>query len=182
MTMHVALLRAVNLGSKGKVSMADLRVLMEDLGLKEGKTLINSGNLVFRSEGKSASDLEELLEKETEKRLGLKTDYFVRTAAQWQEAIAANPFPAEAKSDPAHLVVMVLKAAPRAGAVEALQAAITGRETVRAAGRQAYFVYPDGIGTSKLTINVIEKHLGVRGTARNWNTVQKLAALAGDAS
>ena len=62
--------------------------------------------------------------------------------------------------------------------VAALQAAVTGRETVEANGKQAYFVYPDGIGTSKLTNAVIERKLGQSGTARNWNTVLKLAAAA----
>ena len=74
---------------------------------------------------------------------------------------------------------MFLKKAPGVQEVEALQAAIQGREAVRAVGRQAYIVYPDGMGTSKLTINVIEKKLGTRATGRNWNTVLKLGALAG---
>jgi uncharacterized protein (DUF1697 family) len=72
---------------------------------------------------------------------------------------------------------MVLKDAPKAGAVKALQAAITGREIVRAHGREAYLVYPDGIGPSKLTHALIEKTLGTRGTGRNWNTVLKLDVL-----
>jgi len=100
----------------------------------------------------------------------------VRTADEWDAVVAGNPFPAEAKSDPGHLVVMALKAAPEAAAVAALQAAIAGRETVRAVGRQAYLVYPDGIGESKLTIQKIEKALGTRGTGRNWNTALKLQA------
>jgi uncharacterized protein (DUF1697 family) len=62
--------------------------------------------------------------------------------------------------------------------VTALQKAIVGREIVRAQGRSAYIVYPDGIGRSKLTAAMIEKKLGTRGTGRNWNTVLKLAALA----
>ena len=65
-----------------------------------------------------------------------------------------------------------------AAQVSALQAAIKGREIVKARGKQAYFVYPDGVGRSKLTIQVIEKALGTRGTARNWNTVLKLGELA----
>ena len=73
--------------------------------------------------------------------------------------------------------MMCLREAPDAAAVKALQAAIKGRETVRAKGKQAYFVYPDGQGTSKLTIAIIEKMLGTRGTARNWNTVLKLGQL-----
>ena len=73
---------------------------------------------------------------------------------------------------------MCLKAAPPPEAVAALQGSIAGRELVRAVGRQAYVVYPDGIGRSRLTNAVIEKRLGTRGTGRNWNTVLKLAALA----
>ena len=73
---------------------------------------------------------------------------------------------------------MCLRTAPTAAQVAALQAAIKGREIVKARGKQAYFVYPDGVGRSKLTIQVIEKTLGTRGTARNWNTVLKLGELA----
>jgi uncharacterized protein (DUF1697 family) len=74
-------------------------------------------------------------------------------------------------------VAVFLKDAPGNGALNALQAAVVGREVVRAAGKQAYIVYPDGQGRSKLTNAVIEKHLGTRGTARNWNTVLRLAEL-----
>ena len=74
--------------------------------------------------------------------------------------------------------VQFTKAAPADGALEALRAAIKGPEQVAIVGRNAYLVYPDGIGRSKLTITVIEKKLGVRGTARNWNTVLKLAEMA----
>jgi uncharacterized protein (DUF1697 family) len=111
--------------------------------------------------------------------LGLRTDFFVRTAAEWAKVVAGNPFPEEAERDPGHLVVMFLKATPEANDVAALQAAIPGRETVRAEGKHAYIIYPDGIGRSKLTIDLIERKLGTRGTGRNWNTVLKLAALAG---
>ena len=71
-----------------------------------------------------------------------------------------------------------LKDAPDAKDVAALQAAITGPEIVRARGRQAYIVYPAGIGRSRLTITLIERKLGTRATGRNWNTVLKLGALA----
>jgi len=179
MTTHIALLRGVNVGGKTKIAMADLRAMLADLGFGEPRTLLQSGNAVFRSDKLTGADLERLLEMETEKRLGLKTDFFVRTPEEWKEVLASNPFPEEAKSDPSHLVVMFLNRAPDAADVAALQAAIKGREVVRAAGRQAYLVYPDGIGESKLTISVIEKKLGSRGTGRNWNTVLKLGALAG---
>src|SRR5207249_1045546 len=116
--------------------------------------------------------------QEARKRLGLQADCFVRTAEEWKAIVAHNPFPKEAERDPGHLLVMFLKDAPARNDVEALQAAITGPEVVRATGRHAYIVYPNGIGRSRLTNALIERKLGTPGTGRNWNTVLKLRALA----
>src|SRR2546427_8949729 len=144
MSASLALLRAVNLGGHKPVPMADLRELFTKLGFTDVQSALQSGNLVFRSKARSNAQLERVLEAEAEKRLALQTDFFVRTAEEWKEVIANNPFREEAKRDPSHLVVFFLKAAPEVKAVETLQAAIKGRETVRAKGRQAYIVYPDG--------------------------------------
>jgi uncharacterized protein (DUF1697 family) len=178
MPTFIALLRAVNLGPHNKVAMADLRGLLDDLGMEDPRTLLQTGNLVFRSDASKTEELERRLEKEAKARLGLETDVFVRTAEEWRKVAQGNPFPEEAESDPSHLLVLALKEAPGRAAVKALQEAIRGREVVRAKGRHAYVVYPDGIGRSRLTNAVIEKHLGTRGTGRNWNTVLKLQALA----
>jgi uncharacterized protein (DUF1697 family) len=177
MTTYIALLRAVNLGSHNKVSMADLKTLLAELGMANPQSLLQSGNLVFESKTRPTAPLEKLLEAGAAKTLGLKTDWFVRTGAEWQQAIADNPFPKEATLDPGHTVLMCLRDAPSAAAVKAMQGAITGREVMKTKGRHAYFLYPDGMGTSKLTLKLIEKHLGTTGTARNWNTVLKLGAL-----
>lgn len=177
MATYVGLLRAINLGSHNKVSMADLKALLSDLGMKHPQSILQSGNLVFESTARATAALEKLLEASATKSLGLETSFFVRTGAEWQQAIADNPFPKEAKLDPSHTVLMCLKEAPPPAAVTALQDAIKGMEVVKAKGRHAYFLYPDGIGTSKLTITLIEKKLGTTGTARNWNTVLKLGAL-----
>ena len=101
----------------------------------------------------------------------------VRTATEWAAVVAGNPFPDEAKRDPGHLIVFAFKDTLAAAAVKALQAAITGREVVRASGRHAYVVYPDGAGKSRLTPALMDRKLGARGTGRNWNTVLKLAAI-----
>lgn len=176
-TTCVALLRAINLGAHNPVPMADLRDLLTQLGLGEVRSLLQTGNLVFESDGRRGAQLEGLFEAEAKKRLRLETDFFVRSGREWRAVIASNPFPKEAKSDPAHLVVMFLKDAPDTKNVNALQAAITGPEVVRALGKQLYVVYPDGIGRSRLTNTKIEKALSTRGTGRNWNTVLKLGAL-----
>ncbi len=179
MATYVGLLRAVNLGSHNKIAMSDLREWLTGLGMSNPRTLLQSGNMVFDAAARSAPQLERTLESAAVKQLGLETPFFVRTDREWHGIIADNPFPKEAKTDPGHLVMMCLKDAPGATAVKALQDAIGGRELVRANGRQAYFVYPDGIGRSRLTITLIEKQLGTIGTARNWNTVLKLAVLTG---
>lgn len=176
MATYIALLRAVNVGGRSLL-MVDLRKTLAKLGFEGAKTLLQSGNVVLTSDKRSTAELEKLLETGTEKHHKLQVDYIVRTAKEWADIIAANPYPNEAKSDPQRLVVSALKGAPKAGAEAALQAAIKGPETVRIIGRQAYLYYPDGQGTSKLTPAVIEKHLGTKGTARNWNTVLKLQAL-----
>ncbi|HSQ55259.1 MAG TPA: DUF1697 domain-containing protein, partial [Gemmata sp.] len=119
----------------------------------------------------------QLLEKETASRLKVAAEYLVRSSEELAAIVEANPYPAEAKSDPAHLHVMFLKSAPAAKNVEALRAAIVGRETIENDGKQLYMVYPDGAGRSKLTAALIDRKLGIRGTARNWNTVLKLLAM-----
>jgi uncharacterized protein (DUF1697 family) len=158
--------------------MADLRHMLTVIGCKDVKSLLQSGNVVFTSEVPAGAELEARLEVETHKRLGLSTAFFVRTPRDLDAVIAGNPFPAEARSDPSHLVVMFLKAAPKAGAVESLRAAIKGPELVQSKGKHAYITYPAGIGESRLTAAVIESKLGTQATGRNWNTVRKLVALA----
>jgi uncharacterized protein (DUF1697 family) len=175
---QIALLRGINVGGHKPVAMADLRALLAGLGFGEPRTLLQSGNLVFRGDAPSDVALERLLEAEVERRLGLATQILVRSAEEWDALIAANPFPDAAEHDPGHLLLMPLKAAPAEQAVDALRAASTGPELIRVAGKQAYLVYPEGIGRSKLTNALIERTLGTRGTGRNWNTVLKLAALA----
>jgi uncharacterized protein (DUF1697 family) len=177
MTTFVALLRAVNVGGHTQVAMAELRAFLAELGFDDAQSLLQSGNLVFRGKVRPGPTVERLLEVEAHDRLSLQTDFFVRTAQEWKAVVAGNPFRKEAERDPGHLVVMFLKAAPHAKDVKALQAAITGPEVVRAGGTHAYITYPQGMGRSRLTNALIEKTLGTRCTARNWNTVLKLGAL-----
>ena|SRR6201993_3020430 len=177
MTPQIALLRAVNVGGI-KVSMADLKALLVDLGFEDVRTLLNSGNIVFRGKTTGA-DLEKLLGTEFAKRAGRPTEFFVRTAEEWNSIVDRNPMTDEARRDPGHLLVVVLKRAPTNRQVDALRGAIVGPEVVEADGRQAYIYYPAGVGQSKLTAKLIEKQLGSPGTGRNWNTVLKLAAMVG---
>lgn len=156
--------------------MADLRAMAEALDLTRVSTLLNSGNLLFESAGKSCAQLEQLLEAASEKHLGFRTDFHVRNSKELNGVIADNPFPAEAKQDPGRLIVFFLKKDPGAKAFAGLQHAIKGPERVLGLGRHAFIYYPDGQGRSKLTLTMIDKALGA-GTGRNWNTVTKCAGL-----
>ena len=176
MSKYVALLRAVNLGGNSAIQMERLRSLFADLGYSDVQTLLQSGNVVFSGGKQSAEKMELSLEKEAATRLSLATVFFIRSDTEWQAVIENNPFSDEAKRDPSHLLVLFLKKEPGKTAVTALQSAIKGPEQVRAVGRQAYIVYPAGIGRSKLTPSLLGKHIGI-GTARNWNTVMKVAAV-----
>ena len=176
MTVQIALLRAINVGGI-KVSMTDLRALFIDLGFEDVRTLLNTGNVVFRSKSKTGATLEKVLETEFAKRTGRPTEFFLRTAEEWKSIIARNPMTDEARRDPGHLLVVLLKSSPTNQEVDALRAAIVGPEIVQADGKQAYIYYPAGVGLSKLTAKLIEKKLGAPGTGRNWNTVLKLGAV-----
>jgi uncharacterized protein (DUF1697 family) len=176
--IYVALLRAINVAGHQPIAMADLRNVLTGLGLRDPQSLLQSGNLVFDAGKQAGAALERLIEHALAKRLGLQADVMVRSAAEWASIVARNPFGEAAARNPARLVVVCLKSKPSASAFAALRDAIVGPEIVHGDGRQAYIVYPDGIGRSRLTAALIERKLATRGTARNWNTVIKLGAVA----
>jgi len=169
MSRQVALLRGVNLG-KRKVIMSELRDLVAGAGFSDVRTLVASGNLVLDAKLKGAK-LEARLEQVILDGLGLKTDVFVRDGAQLDAIIAANPFKAFAKATPNFLVVNFMRGAASKAEMEAMQAtALTGEE-IKQGADCLYIKFPNGQGVSKLKMPKL-------GTARNWNTVTKLAAMA----
>jgi uncharacterized protein (DUF1697 family) len=175
-TAFVALLRGVNVGGRTQVPMARLKAIAEALGLAEPRTLLQSGNLVFRTDRSDFAALEQTLEAAIADAFGYGADVLLRDAAAWDTALAANPFAEEARRDPTHSLVMALRTPPSDAAAAALAEAATGDERVAVAGAHAYLFFPAGISKTKLTNVRIERLLGTRGTARNWNTVKKIAA------
>jgi uncharacterized protein (DUF1697 family) len=177
MPRYAALLRAVNLGGPTQVSMTALRECLTRAGFADVRTLLQSGNLVFRRDEKNAAEVEQRTEETVARAFGRRTEVLVRTPAEWRDVIGGNPFREAAETDPSHLTVLVLKGAPPAEAWKTLVRGIVGPERVQAAGRHGYVHYPAGIGGSRLTLDRIERSLGTRGTLRNWNTVLKIDAL-----
>ena len=168
MTNYIALLRAVNVGGTGKLPMTELAAMCERCGFAKVKTYIASGNVVFQS-AKSESQVKKLLEAALAEYAGKPVGVMVRTAAEMAAVLAANPFP-ERANNLTH--AFFLDAAPPADTLEK----VTNRnsEEIRLGTREIYVFYPDGAGQSKLKIPAAKT-----GTARNMNTVAKLADMAG---
>jgi uncharacterized protein (DUF1697 family) len=178
MTTQIALLRGVNVVGRRMVAMSGLRDCLCTIGFSDVRTLLQSGNVVFRCDGPRGAELERLLEGEFLKRLDLQTHVIVRSARQWEKIVAGNPFVKEAGEDPSHLLAMVAKRRVTPKGFAALQAAVAkagGRESAGESGGQVYLFFPDGVGRSRVTTALIERALGTPVTGRNWNTVLKLA-------
>jgi uncharacterized protein (DUF1697 family) len=167
----------VNVGGRNRLPMAELREAASELGFVRPQTLLQSGNLVFGAPGES-DELARRLREAITARFGVDTPVILRTAQALAAAVAANPMPAAARDDPAHLLVAFLSAAPSAQAVASLADLARGGEAVEARGRDLYIHYRAGVAGSRLTQPVIDRRLEVTGTARNWNTVIGLDALA----
>lgn len=175
MTTFVALLRAVNVGGR-KVPMADLRKVAEGLGFSEVETYIQSGNLVFAGKGAAAA-VEAKLEAAIAAEFGIEVPVIARTAEQWRAYLKVPE--AFADAEPNRLLLGLAKNAPRKDAAKALAEKAKGGERVEVVGDAVWFHYPEGVGRSKLTPALIDRAVGSPLTARNLNTVRKLAELAG---
>ena len=166
MTAYVALLRGVNLGGR-VLKMDDLRRIATDLGLDDARTYIASGNLLFRS-GKSENALKGDLEAAIADHMGATVGVMIRTAGELAAVLAKNPFGKEA---PSFTVAIFLDEPPPSGSAEA--AKNVDGERIALGARELYVHYPRGQGQSRLAIPA-----AAQGTARNMNTVAKLAELA----
>jgi uncharacterized protein (DUF1697 family) len=180
MPVFIALLRGVNVGGNGMVSMTALRELCETLGFKDTRTLLQSGNLVVRTGRTTPVALSKKLEAAIHTRFGADIRVIVRTPDDLRDVVKRNPFPEAAKDDPSHLLVTFLGDAPTKEAAKALAQWKHATEPHKVDGRELYTHYASGVGTSKFIGPTIEKTLATPGTARNWNTINKLIALAGE--
>ena len=167
----IALLRAVNLGARNKVPMAELRRLFEEAGAEDVRTWIQSGNVVFSQSKPDAAKLEQAIEKE----LGVKTVVFLRSAAQMKKLAGSHPFGRDTSSS--HVAFLIEK--PRAAAMRQVAELDIGDNRFELIGSDVALYYPTGFQGATLTTAKLEKILGIQGTARNWRTVEKLAELAG---
>lgn len=169
MARYVALLRAVNVGGTGMLPMSELKAMCVDAGFSRVETYIASGNVVFdsgRGPAQIKTDLEKRLHDHTKKTIGV----IVRSAADMRAVLKANPF---RNTDPKFTYVIFLDAKPPRDALTHVSG--QSNEEMRPGAREIYVHYPSGMGRSKLKIPAAKA-----GTARNMNTVVKLAAMASE--
>jgi uncharacterized protein (DUF1697 family) len=172
MATWIALFRGINVGGHQILSMKDLRALLELEGFTAIRTYIQSGNVVFKSAQGTAGSLTKRIGNAVQAIQGFRPRVIVLSAADLQEAAAANPFPkAQAEHKSLHLFFLAQSAA--SADVTSLSRIKTGKEAFVLKGKVLYLLTPDGFGTSKLAAS-IERYVKVEATARNWRTVTKL--------
>lgn len=178
MAAFIAFPRSINTG-KRKVLKEDLLGIAQDVGFKEAKTYLASGNLLLWGDHAGGEALERALEAALEARIGLWTEFMVRSPQDLRAIIDGNPFKAEAEDHPSHVIVNFLKAPLPAGDEDTLREANTGPERFVVRDRELYLDFPISIADSLLDRDWKKTKRNPVGTTRNWNTVLKLAELLG---
>ena len=177
MPVVISMLRGVNVGGHHLIKMDALRALYESLGLQDPQTYVQSGNVIFKTKERDLARLARQIENEIERRFGFRPGVILRTSSDLRDVINRNPFAARRDLDPSKLLVTLLATDPGPDAREALLRIKPDPEELRIAGRELYIYFPNGIGRSKLP-PLLDRTLKKSSTARNWNTVTRLLAMA----
>jgi uncharacterized protein (DUF1697 family) len=172
---YVALFRGINVGGHNRLPMGELKQLLQDLGLREVETYIQSGNVVFASQAARVEALGERIREAVEEQFGFAPVVLVLRAGAFEKVVAANPYP-EATSEPKTLHCYFLVAEPHDPDLDELESLKKESEQFALHGKVFYLHAPEGIGRSKLAERV-EKALGVPATARNWRTVERISTM-----
>lgn len=176
MERRIALLRGINLGPRNRIAMSELREALAEAGYDEVRTYVQSGNVVL-STREPPSKLERTCEELIEDRFGLKVPVIVRTRDELAEVVERNPLEAIA-SNPKRYQVSFLSQELDPKRVEELNGLAADGERLVALGRELYAWHPEGVARSKLWAKLAGSALGVKATARNWNTVEMLLQMA----
>jgi len=178
MPVYISLLRGINVGAHKRMKMEKLRASCAELGFGEIATYIQSGNLIFKSAKLSDEAVSKKIEKQIERDFGFHTDVITRTAEELKKIVAWNPLLKEPGTDESKLHVVFLPAAPRAEVVKKLESLTLAPDRVRVVASEIYFYFPNGVSGSSLWKHNLDRVLGISGTMRNWNTVNKLLEMA----
>jgi uncharacterized protein (DUF1697 family) len=175
-SLHVALMRGINVTGKNKLAMRDLAAIFEAAGCADVRTYIQSGNVVYRTGAANAKRVPALVTAAIARDFGYRVPVVARTAAEFAAALTANPF-LKRSTDPTTLYVAFLAAVPTPAQAAALDPERSPADRFALVGRDLYVYLPNGVAGSKLTNDYLDRRLGTVSTVRNWNTVGKIAAL-----
>lgn len=178
MPVLISMLRGVNLGPHNRIKMEDLRSLYQSLGLEDPRTYVQSGNVIFRTKEKNLVQLAKKIQDAIEKKCKCRPEVILRTVDEMRKAIAATPFSDRPHLEPGKILVTFLAAAPPGEAHANLAKFKDYPEELHLKDRELYIYFPNGAGKSKLPWSSVEKLFKVTGTARNWNSVTKMLAMA----
>jgi len=178
MGIYIAFLRGINVAGQKKVPMAALREILVDAGLNEVKTYIQSGNVVFESKIKSASKLQQLIQKAIEDNFGFKVPTLVKSVNEIEEIIAANPFDSAEYLENNRSYFVLLFESPLKEHILSFETMNYPNEEFHISNNCVYLLCKNGYGNAKLSNNLIERKLKITATARNYRTMQKLLELA----
>jgi uncharacterized protein (DUF1697 family) len=173
MTTYICFLRGVNVGGNKLLKMAELKALFEALKLRDAKTYLQSGNIVFRSDETDRAVLTRRIEDGIRKKSEMEVKIILRTTDELRKVIAANPLPPETRN-PSGLLVAFLGGTIADTAKALLTSLKIASEELHFGKQELYIYFPEGIANSKVSNALTEKKLGVNVTARNWNTVNAL--------
>ncbi|GAB2915093.1 DUF1697 domain-containing protein [Streptomyces mayteni] len=174
---YAALLRGINVGGHRKVPMAELRLLLTELGHGSARTHLQSGNAVFTAPAADPAAVAAAIEEAIAERFGFRVDCLVLGRDELRAAVERCPFPA-AELDPAKLVVVFLTGPAAEHPVADTDPARWAPDEFRVGERELFAWFPDGMGRSKLGEALSRPGRGLTATARNWRTVTTLVALA----
>jgi len=178
MPVLISMLRGVNVGPHNRIKMDALCALYVSLHLKDLRTYVQSGNVIFRTKEKNTAQLAKKIQAAIEREFGFSTPVILRTPDEFKRTIAANPFAGRQGIDSAKLLVTFLASEPSAAARAQLHALKPSPEELHLVGRELYIYFPNGAGRSKLQWSALDKKLETTGTARNWNSVTKMLEIA----
>lgn len=171
MKKYMAFLRAVNVGGTTIIKMTELKRMFESFGLTNVETYIQSGNVIFESEERRASILEEQIERQLEKAYGKRIQLFVRTTREVAAMVKDCPFDPK---DGLTVYVAVLDRKPDPKSIEKLMSMGSEADDFAVIGREVFNLRRDR-EKSIFSNNMVEKTLGIAGTTRNLTTIRKLA-------
>ena len=178
MPVYISILRGINVSGHKLIKMESLRSMFSEMGFKNVRTDIQSGNVIFQYKQVNVQQLAELISKSIFKHFSFEVPVLVLGFEELKQLVLANPFLKEKSKDLAHLHVTYLSALPDPAALDKIMQARYGKDELLAMGKGIYLYCPNGYSNSKLTNGFFESKLKLTATTRNWKTTVELLHIA----